>query len=117
MANDKYNLMKVYQHIAFESNLSPNYVDMETELPYLQRTDLLSSDFVRKEGVYYSEILRDRLSPNFGEEVTEDEKLYIGDPMRSQTMKITAEFAVDSEEKLAVRGINIGTRNSTGHTT
>lgn len=117
MANDKYNLMKVYQHIAFESNLAPNYVDMETELPYLQRTDLLSSDFVRKEGVYYSEILRDRLSPNFGEEVTEDEKLYIGDPMRSQTMKITAEFAVDSEKKLAVRGINIGTRNSTGHTT
>lgn len=117
IANDKYNVMKVYQHIAFESNLSPDFVDMETELPYLQRTDLLSSDFVRKEGVYYSEILRDRLSPNFGDEVTEDEKLYIGDPMRSQTMKITAEFAVDSEEKLAVRGIDIGTRNSTGHTT
>jgi len=63
------NLMqgpKSFAGIALESTVAPSFVHVRTEDPIVQSSDLVSEDFVNKEGVIYAPLFRDRLDVNAG---------------------------------------------------
>jgi len=64
-----------------------------------QETELLTTDFVLREGVYYAELLRDKNTPN----VTAP--LLNGDEMRSYSMEI--EIQNDSTEPQKIFAVNV----------
>lgn len=83
--NEGANSIKTYESLAIEGD-APDRVHVRTENPNLQSSDLVLVDFKAKEGVQYSPIYRDRLSPNTAGTVVE--KLYNGDYMRGEIAKM-----------------------------
>lgn len=114
LANTDPNRIKVYSNIAVEANMAPIRAIFYSTDPYEQITDLVQSDFILKEGVYYANLYRDRLSPNVTG--TADVKLYTGDKIRSTALKVQLEFAT-TEKKLQLKFVNIGYHISKGHST
>lgn len=114
LSNLEPNKPKVYSNIAVEANMAPVRAIFYSTDPYEQITDLVESDFILKEGVYYANIWRDRLSPNTTG--TPDQKMYKGDKIRSSALKVQLEFATD-EKKLQLKFVNIGYHISKGHST
>ncbi|MEJ7831147.1 MAG: hypothetical protein WKF91_23270, partial [Segetibacter sp.] len=106
--------VKAVSNISIEGNMAPEYSVFYTDLPNEQITDLVSSEFRAKEGIYYASILRDRLSPNVAG--TPEAKLISGDKMRTAAIKCQIEFNT-SAKKLQLKFVNIGYHISEGHST
>jgi hypothetical protein len=106
------NTVKSYKTIAIEGD-TPDRVHVRTEVPYVQSTDLISSDFTIKEGVNYSEVYRDRLSPNATGSY--EDKLYKGDTIRGELCKSMVVYTQPQGLK-AVKFVDIDFDSSTGQT-
>lgn len=104
---------KVYESLSIEGD-RPDIVHVRTEVPYVQSSDIRSSDFVDKEGVKYAPVLRDRLSPNVSG--TFDQKLYKGDVIRGEVGLFQGVFFSPSTNKLW-KFVNLGFIPSRGHNT
>ena len=103
--------IKLVQGISVESSITPNGVQVETFQPNTQITTLVAGDFEAEEGVRYSPVYRDRISPN--KSGTADEKMYKGDKMRGYYADIAIDFSSSTDTDL--RGVNINVKDSIGH--
>lgn len=103
--------IKTWQSISVESNFKPSFVHLRTDTPNIQSSDLDTSDFVTREGIYYAPILRDRLSPNVTG--TALEKLKKGDKMRGPYIYVMLEW--DTEALLQFKFVNVGHNITAGH--
>jgi hypothetical protein len=110
--NDAPSNIKVYQAISMEGTTAPTTTYVETFSPNNQVTNMVSSDYINREDVLYSEILRDRISPNV--DGTADEKMYTGDKMRGQYANVSAVW--ENPTNFEIRFINVNIKDSIGHT-
>lgn len=104
---------KVYDNILSESNLIPNFVYFYNEFPYLQTSDLVDTDFVQLEGIWYANILRNKVVPTVSGNVYTG--LLTAEVMRNTNMYVLAEYSPTSEP-LQLRLIQLGLSISKGHT-
>lgn len=111
VSNQEPSKVKVWAAVAIEGNTPPSEVEYSNELPYAQFTDLVSSDFTQKEGVYYATLYRDTNSPNVA---TDKSALLTGDPMRSQALKVHIKFNSTSQE-VHLKHVNMIYKDSMGH--
>ena len=111
IANQEPSNVKVWTAIGIEGNTLPSLTEFSNELPYVQSTDLLDSDYTKKEGVYYATLYRDKNSPNVASGAS---ALLTGDKMRSQTLKVHLKFTSTSQEVI-LKHVNIIYKDSTGH--
>jgi uncharacterized protein (TIGR02145 family) len=102
---------KVYDNFLTESNLVPNFVYFYNENPYLQTSDLIDGSFVNLEGVWYANILRNKLIPS---ENDYDVNLLTGELMRNKNMYVLLQFSPTSTV-LDLRIIQISYSISKGH--
>lgn len=109
--NDATNNIKVFQAISIEGDTAPTTAYVETFIPNNQITNMVSSDFVNREDMLYSEIFRDRISPNACG--TADQKMYIGDKIRGQYANMSLVWSNPSS--FAIRFINVNVKDSIGH--
>jgi len=112
IVNDEPNIVKQFLTLSVEGNIQPTFCIALVEYPNEQITDI-TDEWVTREGVFYAKLLRDKLSPNVSG--TYDEKLYTGDRLRSNWMKVYVEF--DTRELLQVRFFNAGAFPDAGHKT
>lgn len=105
--------IKDVQTIAIEGRQIPSCAFIYAEYPNEQITDLVSADFVNKEGVKYASVLRDRLSPNTGSNNPEV-NIYKGDLIKSATPLVWVEFQ-QFGGKLQVNFVDVGYAVSRGH--
>lgn len=109
--NEAGNTIKTYETLAIEGD-RPDRVHIRTEIPNEQSSDLIASDFEYKEGVLYSPIYRDRLSPNI--DGTPEMKLLKGDRMRGELAKFQVVFSQPINVK-ELKFVNINYDQSRGH--
>lgn len=98
--------------VSLESNIKPSFTHIQTDYPNVQSTDLSSSDYDMKEGVYYADLKRDRLSPNISGSA--EAKMHFGDRIRGVVPYCMVEFSTYSSP-LRLNFVNIGARVSSGH--
>lgn len=108
--NEGGNTIKFLDNIAIEGN-TPDRVHIRTEVPYVQSSDLVKDDFRLIEGVNYSSIYRDRLSPNTSGTVTD--KLYKGDSMIGEIGKMMLVYTQPSTMK-ELKFVNVAITPSSG---
>lgn len=110
--NEAGNTVKVYESVGIEGD-TPTRMHVRTEVPYVQSTDVVDSEFVMKEGVSYAGIKRDRLSPN----VTGGYNLAMwkGDKMRGEVAKFIV-YYLSAAAKRALKFVNLGFDGSAGQT-
>jgi hypothetical protein len=106
------NTIKVYDSVAVEGD-TPHMVHFRTEVPNVQSTNALSSEFEIKEGVKYSPVLRDRLSPNATG--TYDQKMWKGDKIRGEVCKFMVVYK-PSGNSFEMKFLNVGFNGSAGQT-
>jgi hypothetical protein len=90
--------LKELNNISVESNLAPDFTVAYADYPNVQITDLRDTDYVDRQGFFYKEFFKDRLSPN-STGATADEKLYAsgGDSLTDIALKVMVEVqAYDS---------------------
>lgn len=109
--NEGGNTIKSYDSIAIEGD-SPDKVHMRTETPYIQSSDLVTSDFANLEGVYYSAIYRDRLSPNTGSSDVYV-NLYKGDKVKGEVLKMMITYTQPTSLK-QLKFVNVNYSRSRG---
>jgi hypothetical protein len=102
--------IKVAQSIAVEADRPPDWVHLRNENPFLQSTDLESSEFVSKEGVHYASFLRDRFTPGIG---GYDEAMLLGEPVRGQFLACAVRY--NGGSPFYVTGITVSFDRSAGH--
>jgi hypothetical protein len=112
LVNQPAALIKWAAAIGIQSNYTPTWVHIRTENPYIQSSDLEDEDFRFREGLYYGEIRRDRLSPN--ESGSFFDKSLKGDKMRSSLLEVYAEFSTFADE-LYVYLVKTMWQQSKGH--
>jgi len=105
---------KVFLTHSVEGNAKPSYTKFETIQNWTMASDLLSDDYERKEGTFYSEMYGDVNDPNVGENATYGDKLMKGTKLRGQYLKVHMSF---TDTNLEVKHSNIGYITSKGHTT
>jgi hypothetical protein len=111
--NEAGNIIKSYLAISVEGDV-PSLMHVRTESPNVQSTDLRSTDFEIKEGVKYSALLRDRLSPNVTG--TYSQKIYTGDRIKGDIGLFQGVFFTPTTNKL-MKFVNITFAPSRGHST
>ena len=111
--NEAGNIIKGYYTFSVEGDV-PDVVHVRTEVPYLQSSDIRKSDFVIKEGVSYSSIYRDRLTPGMSGLV--EERLKMGQDMRGEVARFQLMYTKPTIKKV-LKFCNIGFTPSRGHTT
>lgn len=111
--NEAGNVTKAYLSVSVEGS-KPDIVHTRTEVPNVQSSDIRLSEFDVKEGVNYSPIFRDRLSPN--ETGSFEQKLMKGDRMRGDIGKFQVNYSLPTTEK-NLKLFNIGFTMSRGHNT
>jgi hypothetical protein len=111
ISNQEPSNVKVWTSVAIEGNALPSLTEFSNELPYVQFTDLLVSDFTKKEGVFYATLFRDKNSPNVA---SGQSALLTGDKMRSQTLKVHLKFTSTTDEVI-LKHVNIIYKDSSGH--
>jgi len=112
--NEEANVVKMFLTLSIEGNdIEPTWVHHRTELPNIQSTD--NTEWTNREGVLYEKygILRDRLSPNTSG--TFNAKLYKGDKMRGQWLKVYVEW--ETNKLLQIRYFNVSYEKSIGGNT
>jgi len=112
VTNNPIPVIKWPAALGVQSNYMPSWVHVRTENPYTQSTDLEEDDFVFREGIYYADVLRDRLSPN----VTGSyyDKSLKGDKIRSSLLEVYVEFSTFADE-LYVYLVKLMWQPSSGH--
>lgn len=112
--NEEPNIVKEFLTLSIEGNALPDFAHFRTERPNVQSSDSQSqSEFTTREGVFYLDLKRDRLSPNTTGSF--DVKLYKGDKMRGQWLKVYCKFETNS--LIQIRFFNVGYTKSLGGTT
>jgi hypothetical protein len=96
---------------ALESNAAPDFTVLYGTYPWVQLTDLTSSDYDNPEGVFYAMFFRDRLSPNASG--TADQKLYSGDIIKENCPKLMVEFQ-QYNQLFYITFVNLGFQISKG---
>lgn len=109
--NDAPSNTKIFHAVSIEGTTAPSTTYVETFIPNNQITSLISSDFKNREDVFYSELYRDRVSPNASG--TADEKMYTGDKIRGQYANISTVWSNPSN--FEIRFINVNVKDSIGH--
>ena len=103
---------KVYDNFLSESNIVPNFVYFYNEFPYLQTSDLEDISFVQKEGIWYAQILRNKVVPtNSGDVYT---GLLTAEVMRNTNMFVLAQYS-PTTSPLQLRILELGMSISKGH--
>jgi hypothetical protein len=106
------NTVKTYQSVAIEGD-TPDRMHFRTEVPYVQSSDLVASEFTNKEGVKYAGVLRDRLSPNATG--TFNDKVMTGDVVRGEHVKAMTVMTAANTKK-EIKFIDLQFLPSTGQT-
>lgn len=112
VVNSVPGIPKILRSVAVSSNDEPKWMHFRTEEPYIQSSDLEKGDFKRREGVYYKEVLRDRLNG----EGTYLQNMFTGDDLRSRFVEVAITFDKFDDE-LAVYFVDVNFDVSSGHTT
>lgn len=105
---------KVYNNISLEVNLVPTLTYFMSEEPYQQISNLQDFDWENKEGVLYSQIYRNVLTPSATGLVPN--ALVVGEKMRTFALRVMLEFNT-TNEPLELRFVNLGYSISLGHKT
>lgn len=103
--------VKILQSIAVEANAAPDWVHIRNEHPYIQSSDLESTEFTDREGVYYAVVMRDRLTPGVD---TVIQKLFRGDTIRGQHIRVAIEYE-SGHSAFEVHAITLKYSESYGH--
>lgn len=103
---------KVYDNFVVESNLMPSFVYFYNNYPYIQTSDLDDTSFVNLEGIWYANILRNKIVPTATGFTTDG--LLTAEVMRNTNMYVQATFS-PTTEPLELRLIQLGTSISKGH--
>jgi hypothetical protein len=109
---DAEQVINLYNSVGVEGE-TPDRMHFRTESPYTQSSDLVSGDFSVREGISYSDILRDRLSPNTTGSY--DEKVYKGDRVRGDSCMFLYLLNTPTTKK-SLSFINLSYTPSTGQT-
>jgi|TARA_R100000353_G_scaffold146412_1_gene105113 hypothetical protein len=110
--NEMTSQPKVFLTHSIEGDNKPDFTTFETVENHTMQSDLLSSDYNRKEGTYYSELFGDTNDPNI--EGSFGDKLLKGTKLRGQYIKVGVTFR---DNNLKVKHSNIGYITSKGHNT
>lgn len=106
------NIVKTYR-AASVAGTTPDRMHFRTEDPNVQSSDLVASEFAIKEGLNYSAVYRDRLSPNVSGDY--NLKLNTGDPVRGEVLKSMVVYESANTPK-EIRHIGIEFSVSRGQT-
>ena len=109
------NEVKVPEAISIEGDNAPSHIYIQNLRPYIQQTDIDSTEFVEKEGIYYAPILRDRLT-NGGLEEDYLNNLVSGEKVRGQYIQIALVMDYPDDD-FEINAINVKYTISSGHTT
>jgi hypothetical protein len=104
---------KVYDNFLSESNIVPNFVYFYNAYPYLQTSDLEPISFVNLEGIWYANILRNKIVPTDTGFTTDG--LLTAEVMRNTNMFVLVEYS-PTTSPLELRILELGTSISKGHT-
>lgn len=104
---------KVYDNFVVESNLMPSFVYFYNDFPYIQTSDLADTDFKQLEGIWYANILRNKIVPTATGFTTDG--LLTSEVMRNTNMYVEADFYPDTNP-LQLRLLQLGMSISKGHT-
>lgn len=105
---------KVYDNFVSESNIVPNFVYFYNKYPYLQTSDLNSISFKSVEGIWYANILRNKIVPTGSGTFTTD-GLLTQEVMRNNNMYVWVRFQ-PSGTPLQLNLLQLGMSISKGHT-
>ena len=105
---------KVFMTHSVEGNAKPRITKFETVDNWVMNSDLLSDDYVKREGTYYSDMFGDVNDPNVSDNATYGDRLMRGTKLRGQYLKV---FMTFRDNDLEVKHSNIGYITSKGHTT
>lgn len=105
---------KVYNNVSVEANLLPTLTYFMSLQPYQQVSNLQDFDWENKEGVIYSQIYRNVLTPSATGLVPN--ALVVGERMRTYALRIMLEFTT-GDVPLELRFVNLGYSISLGHKT
>jgi len=105
---------KVYNAIAVEANVPPNYVYMYNDYPYQQISDLCDYQFRDLEGIWNATVLRNIIQPTATGYVTTGR--LTGEKMRNVAMYMMFEFTPTGSTPLQLKFVNIQFTQSLGNT-
>lgn len=103
---------KVYDNMSVEANMLPTLTYFMSLFPYMQVSNLQDFDWQNKEGVLYSQIYRNVLTPTATGLVTN--ALVKGEKMRTYAFRVMLEFTV-STFPVELRFTTLGYQLSLGH--
>lgn len=112
VCNQQPERIKVYNNISVEANMLPTLTYFMSLSPYTQVSNLQDFDWENKEGVLYSQIYRNVLTPTATGLQTN--ALVTGEKMRTYAYRFMVEFTV-STTPMELRFINFGYQLSLGH--
>lgn len=104
---------KVYDNFVSESNLMPSFVYFYNDYPYIQTSDLANVDFRNLEGIWYANILRNKIVPTATGFTIDG--LLTAEVMRNTNMYVEVDFYPNTET-LELRLLQLGMSISKGHT-
>lgn len=104
--------IKVYNNISVSANMLPTLTYFMSLSPYTQVSNLQDFDYEDREGVLYSQIYRNILTPTATG--LKANALVTGEKMRTYAFRFMLEFTV-STTPLELRFVNIGYQLSLGH--
>lgn len=105
---------KVYNNVSVEANLLPTLTYFMSLQPFQQVSNLMDFDWENKEGILYSQIYRNVLTPSATGLVPN--ALVVGEKMRTYALRVMLEFSPDSTP-MELRFVNLGYSISLGHKT
>lgn len=111
LSNQQLNKPRVPENYSSESNRNPMWVYVMTRYPYIQATDMLSMDFSNKEGLFYSNIMKNKLDPRFNNNY--GQALLEGESVRATALYIMSQWD-PTQGIVQVKFINIGYTVSLG---
>ena len=115
IGNQEQSLVKIWESLAIECNLVPDYVHLRTESPNVQSSDLVNDEFRSWENIWYAGILRDRLTPTLMNK-TVVERLHYGDNMRGPAIRILLEWDVNTaQNNIQIKFVNLTYIDSQGY--
>ncbi len=112
ICNQQPERVKVYNNICVEANMLPTLTYFMSLSPYTQVSNLQDFDYENREGILYSQIYRNVLTPTATG--LKANALVTGEKMRTYAFRFMLEFTV-STTPLELRFVNIGYQLSLGH--
>lgn len=110
--NKDLNNPKVWNNLSVEGNAAPVLAYLMTQVPWLQSTDLIASDFTNREGIWYATIYNNKLDPKYN--MNFPKALISGEKMRSAALYINLSFDA-TQGIIQLRFVNAGYELSAGH--